>query len=78
MELDLHLIEHIVLGADFFGAIEMADLGLEGFYFFDTLANSSCYPYLTQMIEQSFDQEICEKIAWKNASAYFKRAGFIS
>ena len=75
--LDLHLKDHIVFGADFFGPVGMEDLDLGGPHFFDTLGNSSCYPHLTHMIEEAFDEALCEKIAWKNANAYFKRAGFI-
>ena len=76
--LDLHLKDHIVFGADFFGPVGIEDLDLGGPHFFESLGNSSCYPHLTHMIEETFDKEICEKIAWKNAQAYFQRAGFIS
>lgn len=74
--LDLHLENHIVLGADYFGPVGIPDLDQGGPYFFDGFDNSSCYPAILSMIEKAFDKTLTEKIAWKNASRYLKQAGF--
>ncbi len=75
----LHHIEHIltlggenaiVLGADFFGGLNLPSLSHLYPYFFDEFQNARMYPQRIQRIEKAFGKELTEKIAYKNAQHF--------
>lgn len=72
---------HMCLGADFYGALNIPNdvcPGQDPFPFFYPFSNSSCYPQFLDFLRKRFSEEWIEKLAYKNLYRYIEKFQSIS